>query len=266
MQTIERMRARGMALSLLFAAPVAPLYERLGWHRIPIALPAPAARAALGRRASPGGRSRAERDLAAVSALYDAYTEPRSGPTVRDARYWRGQLRTAGTPGEDFRVAERGGAIAAYARAANFAGRVRVLEYARRPDGADALAELLIAQTAAPQSLPIPDARDPELARALEARGFELSPVGDSSALWRGPRRECARADRRPARRDPGPRAARRTRRHRLGHVLAFGSLLIDFARLRLAARSACGLRARTASRSAVSLTRSTLLRTLAGS
>ena len=183
-QTIERMRARGMALSLLFAAPVAPLYERLGWHRIPVAL--------LRLRASgarppgyPGRPFAAERDLAAVSALYDAYTEPRSGPTVRDARYWRGQLRTAGTPDEDFRIAERGGAIAAYARAASFAGRVRVLEYARRPDGAEALADLLIAQTAAPQSLPIPDARDPELAQALEARGFELSRVGDSSAMWR---------------------------------------------------------------------------------
>jgi predicted N-acetyltransferase YhbS len=33
-RALERMRARDMALSLLFAAPVAPLYERLGWRRV----------------------------------------------------------------------------------------------------------------------------------------------------------------------------------------------------------------------------------------
>jgi GNAT superfamily N-acetyltransferase len=190
-ETIERMRARGMALSLLFAAPVAPLYERLGWHRIPIALTRLRARAQR-PPGKPGRIFAAERDLAPVRALYDAYTERLSGPTLRDERYWRGQLRTAGTPEEDFRLAERDGALAAYTRAANFGGRIpllggriRVLEYARQPGQADALAELLIAQTSAPQSLPIPDARDAELNAALEARGFELQPVGDSSAMWR---------------------------------------------------------------------------------
>ena len=169
---------------------------------------------------------------------------------MRDARYWRGQLRTAGTPGEDFRVAERGGAIAAYARAAHFAGRVRVLEYARRPDGADALADLLTAQTAAPQSLPIPDARDPELARALEARGFELSPVGDSSAMWRV---LDASALARIANLPPttaDPELLDPPSRYRLGHVLALRSLLerSRFARGVGARTSTSGFRSESAS------------------
>src|SRR5215813_14270474 len=35
---IERMRARGMALSLLFAGAAQPLYARHGWHRIALPL------------------------------------------------------------------------------------------------------------------------------------------------------------------------------------------------------------------------------------
>src|SRR5262249_52107429 len=120
-----------------------------------------------------------------VRALYEAYTERLSGPTVRDERYWRGQLRTAGTPEEDFRVVERAGRIVAYARAANFGGRARVLEYARAPDAASALADLLIAQPAAAKAPPVRAARDGELALELEHRGFELKAIPDVSAMWR---------------------------------------------------------------------------------
>jgi GNAT superfamily N-acetyltransferase len=182
-ETIARMGQRGMALSLLFAGQAAPLYERHGWHKVPLALVRLRARGA--RPPGDAGRPFRADDLPRVRELYDRYSERLSGPTVRDERYWRGQLRTAGTPDEDFRVAERDGRIAAYSRAANFAGRTRVLEYARAPDGEAALADLLIAQTAAPQSLPIPDASDAPLAAELEARGFELSQVSDTSAMWR---------------------------------------------------------------------------------
>jgi len=182
--TIERMRARGMALSLLFAGPAQPLYARHGWQRI--ALPLLRLR---GRDGAPPagdpGRPFTPADLPEVSALYDAYCAGLPGTTVRDARYWRGQLRTAGTPVEDFRVAERGGAIDAYARSANFAGRPRVLEYARTPSGAGALAELLLHLTRAPNALPIPDARDAELRTELEARGVDVVAVPDASAMWR---------------------------------------------------------------------------------
>lgn len=181
--TIERMRARGMALSLLFAGPAQPLYARHGWRRIP--LPLIRLRAPAAARPTPAGRLFQPDDLPRVRALYDDYSGHLAGTTVRDERYWRGQLRTAGTPEEDFRVAERRGRIAAYSRAANFAGRTRVLEYAREPDAAGALADLLSAQAGAPDALPIPDAHDAELARALESRGFLLSNVPDVSAMWR---------------------------------------------------------------------------------
>ena len=181
---IERMRARGMALSLLFAGPAQPLYARHGWQRI--ALPLIRLRARAGAQpVADAGRTFVAADLPAVGALYDAYCARLAGTTVRDEGYWRGQLRTAGTPSEEFRVAERNGAIAAYARSASFAGRPRVLEYARSASGASALADLLVHLTRAPNALPIPDARDAELAIELEARGLELGPVPDGSAMWR---------------------------------------------------------------------------------
>jgi N-acetylglutamate synthase-like GNAT family acetyltransferase len=182
-QTIERMRRREMALSLLFAGQAAPLYERHGWHKVPLALIRLRARGA--RPPGDAGRPFRASDLARVRDLYDLYAGRLSGPTLRDERYWRGQLRTAGTPEEDFRVAERDGRIAAYSRAANFGGRTRVLEYGCEPGRESALADLLIAQTAAPNALPISDACDSALAAELEARGFELSRVDDTSALWR---------------------------------------------------------------------------------
>jgi predicted N-acetyltransferase YhbS len=183
-QAIVRMRARGMALSLLFTGRFT-FYEPLGWQQISTRLfkVAPAAR--LGA-ADDGTVLRAFRsgDLARVAALYDSYTEPLSGPTVRDARYWAGQLRTAGTPEEDFRVAERAGEIVAYARAAAFGARVRVLEYARGADGASALARLLAAVAPAEHNLSVPLVRDAELGDALRALGLSISPGEDPSPMW----------------------------------------------------------------------------------
>jgi predicted N-acetyltransferase YhbS len=185
-RAIERMRARGMVVSLLFAAPVAPLYDRLGWHRIPAPLlrlrATRPARAAVTR---PGREFRPD-DLWQVTGLYEGYTSALSGPTVRDASYWRGQLRTAGTPDEDFRVAERDGAIVAYARVASFNGRPRVLECARGDDrSADALGELLAAHAHGEHALYMPQIHDALVEDALEERGIEWSPAGDPSTMWR---------------------------------------------------------------------------------
>jgi predicted N-acetyltransferase YhbS len=182
---IERMQARGMVLSLLFTGRFT-FYEPLGWQQISTRL----FKLAPGElRSSPSTgtviRAFRDTDLARVAELYDAYTVPLSGPTVRDARYWSGQLRTAGTPEEDFRVAERDGAIVAYARAAAFAGRVRVLEYARAADGAGALAELLAGLRPAAHNLPVPLVRDADLGEALRALGLSASPGEDPSAMWR---------------------------------------------------------------------------------
>ena len=183
-RAIARMRERGMALSLLFTGRFS-FYESLGWQQMSTRLfkLAPAERFAAPDDGTVLRGFRAD-DLASVKALYDAYTEPLSGPTVRDARYWAGQLRTAGTPDEDFRVAARGGELVAYARAAAFAGRVRVLEYARGPDGASALARLLAVLTPAERSLPVPLVRDAELGEALRAVGLSSAPGEDPSPMW----------------------------------------------------------------------------------
>jgi hypothetical protein len=166
-RAIERMRARGMALSLLFTDRFR-FYEPLGWQQMSLRFFKLAPGARLGT-ADDGTVLRVFQpaDLARVAGLYDAYTEPLSGPTVRDARYWAGQLHTAGTPEEDFRVAERDGAIVAYARAASFGGRVRVIEYARARTARTARAA---ARRAAPPQPAVPLVCDTELNEALRAR------------------------------------------------------------------------------------------------
>jgi hypothetical protein len=178
------MRERGMALSLLFTGRFS-FYETLGWQQMSTRLFKLSPHAPL---AMPDDgtilRAFEPDDLGRVQALYDAYSEPLSGPTVRDARYWAGQLRLAGTPREDFRVAERNGEIVAYARAAAFGGRMRVLEYARAADGASALARLLAALTPAAHRLPVPLVRDAELGDALRGFGLESAPGEDPSPMW----------------------------------------------------------------------------------
>jgi len=187
---LERMRAQGMVLSLLFAAPVAPLYEKLGWRRIQAPLlrlsrTAPVVESDSEEQELEIGREFRPADLERVRALYDAFTAPLSGPTIRDARYWRGQLRTAGTPHEVFRLMERGDAIDAYVRSASFLGRMRVLEYARGAEGAESLAELLAAAIPATHPLYLPYVRDAELAAALERRGVAIKLAADPSPMWR---------------------------------------------------------------------------------
>ena len=184
-RAIDSMRARGMALSLLFTGRFT-FYEPLGWQQMSLRFFKLAAGARIGS-VDPDTLERAFRpaDLERVAALYELYTELLSGPTIRDARYWAGQLRTAGTPEEDFRVAERDGEIVAYVRAASFGGRVRVLEYARAANGAGALARLLVSLVPAEHGLPVPLVRDTGLGDALRGHGLAISPGEDPSAMWR---------------------------------------------------------------------------------
>lgn len=182
---IARMRERGRALSLLFAAPIAPLYERLGWLRFPLPLLRLSPREPSQAPRPTAGRAFGEADLEQVGSLYERYTEKLSGPTLRDERYWRGQLRTAGTPEEDFRVSERKGKIGAYARIASFNGRLRGLEYARDARNARALAELLAAHAYGPGTLHVPYVHDTELADALDERGIDTKLSRDPGPMWR---------------------------------------------------------------------------------
>ena len=127
------MERRGMALSLLFTGRSA-FYARLGWTAIPHPLLVVHRRA--GGTPVAGREFRAE-DFAPVAGLYDRYSGRRDTTTVRDAGYWRAQLRFAGNPDERFLVLERGGGIVAYARRIPFVGLSRIMEHGCAP-GAEA--------------------------------------------------------------------------------------------------------------------------------
>ncbi|MGH7790571.1 MAG: GNAT family N-acetyltransferase, partial [Candidatus Binatia bacterium] len=111
-RAIAAMDRQGFDASLLFAVKL-DFYAHYGWRSSPRHL----------TFIEPGGggaRTAVEsfdagRDLAAVAAVYAAYSSGVAGATERDGAYWRGQLGYAGNPDERFVVARRGGAIIAYA-------------------------------------------------------------------------------------------------------------------------------------------------------
>ncbi|UCE85814.1 MAG: GNAT family N-acetyltransferase [Deltaproteobacteria bacterium] len=200
-RAIAAMRERGMQLSLLFAGPI-ELYARLGWHswgtravyRLDTARGTAAPRAAV-------EAFEPERHLEAVSALHAAYSGGLDGTVVRDAAAWQTSLRLAGNPDEEFWVARRAGRVCAYARATMLYGVLFLLEFGRAPDASDALADV-VAHVMTPRT---PDAfapqgktsaafrslatgcwvEDPELARALDARGIAGVRLEDPGAMLR---------------------------------------------------------------------------------
>lgn len=182
--TEAEMRRRGMALSLLFG--VEKLYAELGW----IALPQ--ARVAIhhppSARPPPEGialRAFRDDDFAAVRELYDAYASRIESTTVRDLAYWQGQLRYAGNPGEEFRVAERDGQVVAYLRTTVMSGVTMALEFARALDALGALAALVLAALPRGRALIAPRGPDDEIELALRQAGARVDRVGDSSTMWR---------------------------------------------------------------------------------
>ncbi len=180
---IEDMQRRGMAISLLFTGnALIPFYERLGWVQISL-------RQFILRpvEASPGIPTRALRpdDLPRVREIYDHYTAGLGGCTLRDERYWSGQLRYAGAPDESFRVALRDEKVVAYARVSQLFGASVALEYARARSGAAELAELLLEAASEHGELVVPLVPDAELGHALKRRGAHPGPSENSSGLWR---------------------------------------------------------------------------------
>lgn len=133
---LAAMPAHGFDMSLLFATRLA-FYGRLGWqsHVRQLVFLEPQLGTAAGAYAV--GPFRPD-DLDAVARVYDEYTAPRIGPTVRSPAYWRGQLHFAGNPSEDFLVARDGGQVVAYARGISLYGLYVVMEHAcaRGHDGA----------------------------------------------------------------------------------------------------------------------------------
>lgn len=184
---VAAMEREGFDLSLLFASRLT-FYAQFGWasHRRLLAalVPPPAARPrAAGVRAFEPGC-----DLEAVMAIYDAYSLARGGAVVRDRAYWRGQLRYAGNPDETFLVAERGGAVAAYARVVDLYGIHTVMEHGAAAGGRAALLDLLDAagDIARDRGLLLFHlGAEPELKDELAGRGFGVTEVEDVFWMWR---------------------------------------------------------------------------------
>lgn len=179
-----RMRERGMQIGLLFST-LWDFYGRLGWLKVPARQLAvhcsapPELPQGLGLR-----RFDEARDLAAVRALYEAYSAGIDGTTLRDDAYWRGQLRYAGNPDEDFRVAERAGRIVAYARAATVEVPM-ALEFACAPDAGDALVALLLALAPRRGALLVRLPPGEALEQGLRARAARVDRVDYPALMWR---------------------------------------------------------------------------------
>ena len=179
-----RMRERGLQVGLLFST-LWDFYGRLGWLKV-------AARQLAVHRGSapeiPKGlelrRFDEARDLPAVRALYEAYSARIDGTTLRDDAYWRGQLRYAGNPDEDFRVAERAGRIVAYARAATVEVPM-ALEFACAPDAEDALTALLLALTPREGALLVRLPPGEALEQQLRERAARVDRVEYPALMWR---------------------------------------------------------------------------------
>ena len=176
----DAMRARGMALGLLFAGPVA-FYEKLGWSQIPLR------HVALRRGADvrpAAGRAFRSDDLPELQRLYSSYSAEISGTTVRDDAYWRGQLRYAGTPDESIRIAETAGRPIAYVRSTLLDGIAMAIEYACDAGATDRLAALIAGACPEDAALMLRLARGDTLLAALADVGLESKPVIDRSTMW----------------------------------------------------------------------------------
>lgn len=195
-RAVAAMAAHGFDASLLFASRL-DFYARFGWRSLPRQLSfiagAPAAAAtALVEPFDPA------RDLEAVMAIYAAYGAAIPGATVRDAAYWRGQLRYAGNPDERILVARRDGRVVAYARATHLYDLPVITEHGSVAGATAALADLLAelhAGAAGPPGSLAQLCPDTALAEALSARGLDVRAIDDQSWMWRAidPERLAAR-------------------------------------------------------------------------
>jgi len=199
----SEMRARGMLLSLLFAGRQG-FYGRLGWRSWKVR------RALLSRepRARPQAATDARiapfdagRDLEDVASLHREVAAARPGTALRDTPAWRGSLRLAGNPDEEFLVAREAGRLRAYVRAIRLQGVLLVAELGAgaEPGDAEALAALLAAllrprdpDPLAPTDksseefrrlLVLPLRPEPALAAALRRAGVEIHPVEDPTVM-----------------------------------------------------------------------------------
>jgi predicted N-acetyltransferase YhbS len=184
---VRAMEEHEFDLSLLFAVRLA-FYGRLGWMshlRHLTFIDAVRADAEGSYALAPF----AVADLDAVMQIYERYNHGFTGPTVRDQHYWRGQLRYAGNPHEDFLVARRGNEIVAYARGTPLYEFYVVMEHGYLPGHEEALVQLLCrlhaSEGAALPGTIVQLAVAPLVQERLRARGLNLRTVEDVFWMWR---------------------------------------------------------------------------------
>ena len=186
-RAIAAMDEHGFDLSMLFATRLV-FYSRHGWqsHVRHLLFIEPAAVASTGPYAI---EPFANTDLDAVMRVYDHYTAALSGTTVRDHRYWLGQLRYAGNPHEDFLVARDAGQIVAYARGTRLYDFYVIMEHGHLPGHEEALAQLVCrlhgSEAKASPGTISHLAVAPEVQERLRSRGLALRTVEDTFWMWR---------------------------------------------------------------------------------
>jgi hypothetical protein len=182
------MTARGMCVSVLFAARI-PWYSRLGWRSFGVRRTL-LERGSGGPSESTGPEAEAfvpERDLAAVRALYEAYSGDLPG-VARDDALWQASLRNSGNPEEEFLVARAGGELVAYLRAVVLSGILVVMEFGRTPGFEDALARLFVElmEPRVPDPLATGAKPSAELRRVASTVGLHFDPDLGAALARRG--------------------------------------------------------------------------------
>lgn len=185
-RAIAAMDEHGFDLSMLFAVRLR-FYSRHGWqsHLRHLIFIEPATVPTAGPYAVDAF---APADLDAVMAVYDAYSGQFSGPTVRDRRYWEGQLRYAGNIHEHFVVARAGDRIVAYARGTALYDFYVIMEHGCLPGYEDALAQL-VCRLHATEAAAFPGtitqlAMAPAVQRLLRECGLSLRTIEDVFWMW----------------------------------------------------------------------------------
>jgi GNAT superfamily N-acetyltransferase len=188
---VASMKSAGFDLSLLFAVRLA-FYGRHGWSSHPRRfLFMEPARPRVSDRYTIEPFTTAS-DLDAVMDLYSIYSGKLPGTTLRDRRYWLGQLNYAGNPEEDFLVArarDPSNRIVAYARGTRLYEYYVIMEHGYLPGHAGALSDL-VCRLHGTEAREVPGtitqlATEPGIVRDLGARGLTLRTVEDVFWMWR---------------------------------------------------------------------------------
>jgi len=185
-RAIETMDEVGFDLSLLFAVRLL-FYSRHGWQshlRHLLFVDAADVDGSGPYAIAPFAAS----DLPAVMDIYEQYNAGFNGPTVRDLTYWRGQLRYAGNPNEDFLVARAGSRIVAYMRGTPLYDFYQIIEHGCLPGHEDALTQLFC-RLHGTEGRELPGtvtqlAIVPTVRQQLQERGLGLRTIEDVFWMW----------------------------------------------------------------------------------